>query len=115
MKKLSKKTKLIWIKSIHTMVWMVFVTAIVYILYAGIFDNVNILVWICIGLIFLEAIVLLACRWKCPLTLLAQKYSDSSEAGFDIFLPVWLAKYNKMIFSIMFFIGLALVLWRIFG
>ncbi|MFT7189365.1 MAG: hypothetical protein ACI9AV_002644, partial [Sediminicola sp.] len=33
--------------------------------------------------------------------------------NFDIFLPNWLAKYNKVIFTTLFIIGLGLVLIRI--
>jgi len=87
--------------------------AIFYILYAGVFDRVNMLVWYCIGLIFVEGIILFIFKWKCPLTLLGHKYTKKREIGFDIFLPKWLAKYNKTIFTTLFLIGLALVIWRI--
>ena len=114
MQKLSNKTKLTLIKIIHTIVWVIFAVAIFYIIFAGIFDSITLMVWVCIGLIILESIVLIICKWKCPLTLLAQKYTDNKDIGFDIFLPIWLAKHNKTIFSILFFIGLALILWRVF-
>ena len=89
--------------------------AILYILYAGIFDRVSILVWFCISLIFIECIILLIYKWKCPLTIMGHKYTDNPYVGFDIFLPRWLAKNNKVIFSILYIIGIALVLWRVFG
>jgi hypothetical protein len=38
----------------------------------------------------------------CPLTVIARKYSDSTKANFDIFLPNWLAKYNKLIYTSIF-------------
>ena len=101
------------IKSIHTAIWGIFAAAIFYILFAGIFDRVNLLAWICIGLVFVECAVLLIYKWKCPFTLLGQKYTDNHEVGFDIFLPAWLAKHNKTIFGSIFLIGLALVLWRV--
>ncbi|MCL2812655.1 MAG: hypothetical protein FWD25_12310 [Clostridia bacterium] len=105
---------LILIKLIHTAIWCVFAAAIFYVLYAGIFDRVTVLVWYCIGLFFVEGLVLLICKWRCPLTIAARKYTNNPKAGFDIFLPAWLAKHNKMIFSILFAIGLVLVLWRVF-
>jgi len=112
---MSDKTKLIWIKIIHTTIWIVCVAAIVYLVVAGIKDTVNVWVWICMGLIVIEGIVLLIFKWRCPLTILAERYTDKRDIGFDIFLPAWLAKYNKTIFSILFLIGLALVLWRVFA
>jgi len=108
-----RQKKLILIKLIHTAIWCVMVAAVFYIIYAGIFDRVSILVWLCIGLIMLECLILLICKWRCPLTLLGRKYTDNPEIGFDIFLPQWLAKHNKVIFSALFIIGVALVLWRV--
>ena len=105
---------LIFIKLIHTAVWCVFAAAILYVLYAGLFDRVHTLVWYCIGLVLLEGIVLLVCKWRCPLTIVGRKYTNNPKVGFDIYLPVWLAKNNKTIFSILFAIGLVLVLWRVF-
>jgi len=114
MKKLDNSSKLILIKLTHTAIWSVFVFAILYMLFAGIFDRVNVLVWICIGLVLIEGVVLFICKWNCPFTLLAHKYTSDHHIGFDIFLPAWLAKNNKTIFSALFAIGLALVLWRVF-
>jgi hypothetical protein len=106
------KEKLFLIKLAHTAIWCVFVAAILYVLYAGIFDRVNVLVWVCIGLVVIEGVILLVCKGKCPFTIMGYKYTDNPRVGFDIFLPKWLAKYNKIIFTTIFLIGLALVLWR---
>jgi len=113
MKRLNKSTKLTLIKLIHTVIWGILVAAILYVLYAGVFDRVNILAWLSIGLVFIECIVLLICKSRCPLTLLGHRYTDNPYVGFDIFLPTWLAKHNKMIFSVLFSIGLILTLWRV--
>jgi hypothetical protein len=104
--------KLFIIKLIHTIIWFVFAAAIMYVLYAGVFNKINKLVWYCIGAVLLEGIVLLTNNGKCPLTSIAGKYTDNRSANFDIFLPEWLAKHNKILFSIIFFVGLFLVLWR---
>ena len=113
MVKRSDRSKLIIIKLAHTAIWCIFAAAILYVLYAGIFDIVNTLVWICIGLVFIEGIVLLICKGKCPFTIIGYKYTENPQIGFDIFLPAWLAKSNKLIFTTIFVIGLILVLWRV--
>ena len=113
MKRLEDSTKLFLVKLAHTAIWYVFTAAILYTFYAGVFDRVDRLVWYCIGLVFLEGVILVICRWRCPLTLLGEKYTDDTRIGFDIFLPAWLAKHNKTIFSILSFVGFALVLWRV--
>jgi len=40
-----------------------------------------------------------------PLTLIAGNYSNSQKDNFDIFLPNWLAKHNKLIFTTIFHSG----------
>lgn len=110
--KMNPANKLLAIKWVHTLIWIFFVAVIIYILYSGIFNEINIYTWIGIGLIILEGIVLLVFKMFCPLTIMARKYSDSEKDNFDIFLPNWLAKYNKLIFTTLYVIGLILVLIR---
>ncbi len=105
--------KLLIIKIIHTLIWIFFAGLIFYILYAGISNTINIYTWIAIGLVFGEAIVLVLFNMFCPLTILARKYSDSNKDNFDIFLPNWLARNNKIVFSIIFLTGLIIVLLRV--
>jgi len=109
---MNQAQKLLTIKLIHTAIWAVFVTVIFYVLYAGITGDITKLTWIGIGLIFGEGLVLLVFKMFCPLTLMARKYSDSKRENFDIFLPNWLAKYNKLIFTSIFTFALILVLIR---
>lgn len=104
--------KLLTIKIVHTLIWLFFVIVIFYILYSGIANRVTLFTWIAIGLIVMEGVVLLVFKMFCPLTLMARQYSDSEKDNFDIFLPNWLAKHNKLIFTTIFVIGLVIVLWR---
>jgi hypothetical protein len=50
--------KLLIIKISHTIIWLFFNVVIFYILYAAIFNKIDIWVWIGIGLVFLEGLVL---------------------------------------------------------
>jgi len=111
---MNKDNKLLTIKLIHTLIWAFFVAVIFYILYSGITNNINTFTWIGIGLIIGEAFVLLLFKMFCPLTVLARRYSDSQKDNFDIFLPNWLAKHNKLIFTSIFLVGLILVVMRTF-
>lgn len=106
--------RLTFIKILHTIIWAFMVTVISYIVYCGIFDTVNRLTWIATGIIILEGLVLLTFKMSCPLTVLARKYSDSTKHNFDIYLPEWLAKYNKQIFTSIFVLGLLFVIFRSF-
>lgn len=107
--------KLIVIKIVHTLIWLFFVAAIFYILYSGISNKITITTWIAIGLIIAEGVVLVMFRMFCPLTLIARKYSDSEKDNFDIFLPNWLARHNKIIFTIIYLVGVIIVIIRVMG
>lgn len=110
---LTPSKKLLIIKVVHTFIWSFFVIVIGYILYAGIFNRIDVRVWIAIGLILFEGLVLFLNRGKCPLTPLAARYADPIKDNFDIFLPVWLARNNKIVFTTIFVLGLFLVACRV--
>lgn len=69
--------------------------------------------WIAIGLIIGEGLTLVLFKMFCPITVLARKYSDSDKDNFDIFLPNWLARYNKIIFTSIYVVGLIIVFLRV--
>jgi hypothetical protein len=107
------KTKLTLIKIIHTLIWVFFNFVIFYMLYAVIIDKIDIWLWIGYALIVLEGITLLIFNFFCPLTIIARKYSDSTKHNFDIYLPNWLAKYNKRIYSGIMVIISILTIYRV--
>lgn len=106
-------SRLILIKLIHTLVWMFFNVVIFYLCYAVIAGKIDKWVWICLGLIGFETIVLLTFRMMCPLTIMARKYSDSPKDNFDIYLPNWLARHNKLIYSIIVGVMLIILFFRL--
>ena len=112
--KMNPSKKLLTLKIVHTLIWLFFVTAIFYILYSGITNKITTFTWIAIGLIVGEGAVLVLFKMFCPLTLIARKYSDSEKDNFDIYLPNWLARHNKIIFTTIYLVGVIIVLIRIF-
>ena len=105
--------KLIIIKIIHTLVWLFFNVVLFYMAYAVIINKIDKFIWIGIGLIVLEGIVLLIFNKVCPLTIIARKYSDSTKDNFDIYLPNWLAKWNKLIYTALFILIICGLFYRI--
>ena len=110
---MNPEKKLLAIKLVHTLIWVFFVAVILYVLYSGLTDHVNLYTWIGIALILGEGLTLLIFRMFCPLTLIARRYSDSEKENFDIFLPNWLAKHNKLIFTSIFILAVLTVLYRV--
>ncbi len=110
---MNQTAKLILIKWIHTLIWLFFVVIIFYIIYSGITNQITTFTWIAVAFVIGEGLVLLLFKMFCPLTLIARKYSDSTKDNFDIFLPNWLARHNKVIFTTIFLAGLILVIIRV--
>lgn len=106
-------SKLILVKTIHTLIWIFYNVVIFYLLYAVIAGKIDKWVWIGLGLFLFEAIILLIFKMKCPLTLIARRYSDSDKHNFDIYLPNWLAKYNLVIYISILAIVLIILIWRL--
>jgi len=111
---MKSETKLIIIKSIHSLIWLFMVTIIFYILWSGITSTISIYTWLAISVVLIEILVLAIFQGSCPLTVVARKYSDANIENFDIYLPIWIAKHNKLIFGTLFLIGVALVLMHYF-
>jgi hypothetical protein len=107
--------KLFLIKLVHTIIWFFYVCIIVYIFFAAIYNKIDYYLWVAIGLVVLEGLVLLVFKGKCPLTVIGYKYSENQDVGFDIFIPAWLAKNNKLIFTTLFVLGIIIVLYRVLG
>ena len=97
------------IKLLHTAVWALLV---------GIILAIPVLAWqnrftgvaVFTGIMLVEVAVLAVNGMRCPLTDLAARFTDDRRANFDIYLPLWLARYNKEIFGTLFVAGILLTL-----
>lgn len=105
--------KLTAIKLIHTIIWIFFNVVLFYMFYAVIVGKIDKFVWLGISFIAAEWVVLLIFKMVCPLTILARRYSKSTQDNFDIYIPNWLAKYNKPIYISLFIVIIFGVLFRI--
>ena len=113
---------LVAVKLLHTAVWIFFAGCILAIPIATVksdFQQAAVLT----GLVTIECLVLAANRGRCPLTDLATRYSDADTAvntappadNFDIYLPLWLARYNKAIFGTLFVAAEVFLVWKYFA
>jgi len=110
---MTENVKLRLVKTIHTIIWVFFNVVIFYLVYAVATNRIDKWVWICITLIFLEGLILIVFKNICPITLIARKFSTSQKDNFDIYLPNWLAKYNKKIYSIIVLIAIVILIYRL--
>ena len=112
-KAMNKNLALSLIKGLHTLIWLFFNVVIFYLLYAAITGRLDHWLWLGYGLIALEGLVLLGFNFFCPLTILARQYSDSPADNFDIYLPNWLAKNTKLIYTSLVLISAIITVYRL--
>jgi hypothetical protein len=99
------------VKLVHTVIWAFFAACILAIpVFAWVGKNRPALVFIAI--VFVEVLVLILNGWRCPLTSIAARYTDERRDNFDIYLPEWVARNNKLIFGILYIVGILLTVAR---
>lgn len=108
---ISRQTKLRLLKITHTTIWAFFAVSIVAIPVLAWMDE-WVLTAVLILLVFLECLVLVFNRMRCPLTDIAVRYTNDRRDNFDIYLPLWLARHNKTIFGLLFTAGLIFTFLR---
>ena len=96
------------VRMVHTVAWAIFASAIVLIPVAAARGSIR-LAWVLIGIVAVECLILVANGMKCPLTPIAARYTDDRADNFDIYLPVWVARYNKQIFGTLYLLGIIYV------
>jgi hypothetical protein len=107
------RTTLRVVKVVHTLVWAFFagcIVALPFFVWRNSFGTAVAL----IAIVGLEVIVLAANRLRCPLTNVAARYTPDRHDNFDIYLPLWVARYNKHIFGTLYAAGIiyAVVVWH---
>ena|SRR5665213_2048710 len=99
------------IKAAHTVVWAFFACCILAIPYVSWRGEYLVAAWLA-AIVSVEVTVLALNKWRCPLTSVAARYTDDRRENFDICLPEWLAKHNKLIFGALYVAGVVFALAR---
>lgn len=106
------------IKTVHTLVWVFFVLCIFAVPLMAWRGDYGLAAFF-FAFVAMEVAVLALNHWHCPLTPLAARFTGSRLPNFDIYLPQWLARWNKQIFGTLYVAGTAfavmLWLWRTGG
>jgi hypothetical protein len=101
---------LLRIKLIHTAFWALFASSIIAIPIVTAIGRYDIGWWLT-GLVAIEVVTLVINGMHCPLTGIAARYTDDRSDAFDIFLPPWLARYNKLIFGTLLVLAEIYLIW----
>ena len=97
-----------WIKLLHSLIFFLASVCIMYIVYCGITGKINRYLWMAIGIIFAIGIIHTANGFECPLTTLVHQLTGRRDVA-DIFLPDWIATNIMPVSTVIFVIGVALI------
>jgi len=102
---------LVAIKLLHTLVWAIMAGSILALPVTALLERFNAAIILTV-IILTECGVLALNRGQCPLTGVAARFTTDPADNFDIYLPNWLARHNKLIFGTLFVVNELFVLWR---
>ena len=103
--------RLTLVKAAHTLVWAFFVACILAIPAASFLGEHSVAAGLA-AVVLVEVAILALNHMRCPLTAVAARYTDDRRPDFDIYLPEWLAKHNKVVFGVLYAAGVAFALGR---
>ena len=92
---------LIGIKLLHTVVWIFIAACVLGIPIASALSRFRVAAALS-AVVLVECLILAANRCRCPMTDMAAAHTGDRADNFDIYLPLWLARYNKLIFGSLF-------------
>lgn len=102
---------LVLVKVVHTVAWAFFAGCILAIPLVSWQGRHAAAAWLT-AIVFVEIAILLINGWRCPLTSVAARFTDERHENFDIYLPLWLARHNKLIFGVLFCLAIAFAFFR---
>jgi hypothetical protein len=110
----AERRALKFVKVTHTLVWGFFAACIVAIPIVSLLGEHSAAGWLA-AVVLIEVVVLAFNDMRCPLTAVAARYTADRRPNFDIYLPEWLAEYNKAVFGTLYVAGAAFALGRWLG
>lgn len=109
---MSDTQRLSLVRGVHTAIYLVMVSAIAILLYAGATGYSGVLLWVSLGLLVAESFVFVGNGMKCPLTAIAVRYGAETGHAFDTFLPERVTRNTFRFFGSLMVVGLVLLAAR---
>ena len=100
------------IRSIHTLIALVMIASMAIVYYSAISETYDILLYLALGALLIEGIVITINKGDCPFSYLQRKYGDD-KAFFELFLPKNIARHMFRFNFVVITIGYVLLLFRL--
>lgn len=101
------------IKVLHTLVFGVMFSAILFLLYCGMVDQLSMWTAIAFATIAIEVVVYIGNGRKCPLRTWAERLTPTGQPVVDIYLPLWLSSRVVAISTPLLGVACGLILLRL--
>jgi hypothetical protein len=88
-----ERPAIVVVKAVHTGVFFVVASSILYLLYSAITDRTDLRAAVAGAVVGGEALVFATSGWRCPLTGVAERLGTDNGSVADIYLPGWIASH----------------------
>ena len=89
---MTRQQRLVAVKAVHTIVWFIVESQVVYLLVAGFAKRTDRRVALAGAVVATESLVFAANGFRCPLTSVAESLGAEDGSVTDIYLPPWFAR-----------------------
>jgi hypothetical protein len=89
---MTRRQRLVAVKAVHTLVWFVVESQVLYLLVAGLTRRTDRRVAVAGAIVATESLVFAANGFRCPLTGVAESLGAEDGSVTDIYLPSWFAR-----------------------
>ncbi len=98
--RLSDAQMLFAIRLAHTVIYVVNGAACFVLLYAAITWQAGTWLWVALGLVAFEAVIMVTYRFRCPISPYAERYGAKPDGFiYDVFIPTVFSRYTFEFFS----------------
>jgi polyferredoxin len=105
---------IVFIRFVHTVIFVFFNIIMAVLLYEVIADKISIFTWMAVALFAIEVIILIANNWTCPLTIYAENLESYRGQTTDIFfLPKWFGDRIFIFYGGLLVVALLLLVIRL--
>ena len=105
---------LLAIRTVHTVIYVLMASAVLYVFTAGLLGFFNGVVVLALLVVGIEVIIFTMNGCMCPLTALAIRYGATKGYAFETWLPEKATRFTFRFFGVVLALGLLLLLGRLF-
>lgn len=106
---------LVFVKALHTLVFVVIFAALLFLLYCGLANQLSYWTAIAFALVLAEVIIYVGNGFRCPLKTIADQLTPTGQRATDIYLPSWFSKRIVAISTPLLVFDCLLLLLRLLG